>query len=414
MENRDKTILRDLAKRVAELAALPIQEERRQVWYGVNELKPIRPAVYCSPEGSWEELMPEGTLRCEDSQARGIEWGLRSRIYAQEHFSSDNVCQADYCLGYVIRDDSRGPSFPRTIRSDSAERGSYIWETWIQTEDDLEKLEMPKLSYDKEATDKNLAFHKELFGDILDVRIEGGTLWNLGLVEDWGFLHGMEAMMWDMMDNPKFLHAAMQRILAIRMAGLDFLEQNGLLSLNNRNHYVASGPMGFTHELPQSDYTGQARLKDRWGYAEAQFFTDISPAMHEEFAVQYQAQIMDRFGFSSYGCCEPLHYKIPMLKRRMSNLRRVSISPWADKRISAQELGSSLIYSWKPNPAALATVTFHGDAVRADIRETIEICKEHNCVLEMSIKDTHTCNNEPWRFDEWTKIAMEECQRSVD
>ena len=69
----DRTIVRDLAKQVAELAALPIQEKKRQIWYGVNDLKPLRPAILCSPEGSWEELLPRSGLLCEDLQMQWIE-----------------------------------------------------------------------------------------------------------------------------------------------------------------------------------------------------------------------------------------------------------------------------------------------------------------------------------------------------
>ena len=41
----------------------------------------------------------------------------------------------------------------------------------------------------------------------------------------------------------------------------------------------------------------------------------------------------------------------------------------------------------------------------------MDIAREHGCVLEMIIKDTHTCNHQPWRFDEWCRIAMEEAKR---
>ena len=49
--------------------------------------------------------------------------------------------------------------------------------------------------------------------------------------------------------------------------------------------------------------------------------------------------------------------------------------------------------------------------VRQDIRETVDIAREHDCVLEIIIKDTHTCNQQPWRFDAWCHIAMEEAKR---
>ncbi|NLG52142.1 MAG: hypothetical protein GX552_18690, partial [Chloroflexi bacterium] len=57
----ERCYLRDLARRVAEIAAHPAQEFRRQVWYAQNALHPIKPPVFCSPEGAWTELIPEKT-----------------------------------------------------------------------------------------------------------------------------------------------------------------------------------------------------------------------------------------------------------------------------------------------------------------------------------------------------------------
>ena len=74
---------------------------------------------------------------------------------------------------------------------------------------------------------------------------------------------------------------------------------------------------------------------------------------------------------------------------------------------SAEQLGNKYIFSWKPNPADLAAVTFDANRIRKQIRETVAACKKHNCVLEMVMKDTHTCNSEPSRFDQWVNIALE-------
>jgi hypothetical protein len=64
-----------------------------------------------------------------------------------------------------------------------------------------------------------------------------------------------------------------------------------------------------------------------WGFCEAQTMSEVSPAMHEEFVLRYQLPVLERFGLNCYGCCEPLHLKLQMLKRRVPRLRRVSISP---------------------------------------------------------------------------------------
>ncbi|MCX6984432.1 MAG: hypothetical protein NT118_06715 [Lentisphaerae bacterium] len=43
MNSKDITIVRDLARRVAEIAALPVQAEKRRLWKNLNMLKPERP-----------------------------------------------------------------------------------------------------------------------------------------------------------------------------------------------------------------------------------------------------------------------------------------------------------------------------------------------------------------------------------
>lgn len=52
MDKRDKGILRDLAKQVAEIAALPIMDERRALWNRHNRLERVRPLILVFPEGS--------------------------------------------------------------------------------------------------------------------------------------------------------------------------------------------------------------------------------------------------------------------------------------------------------------------------------------------------------------------------
>ena len=68
--HKDKKILRDLAKRVADIAELPIMEQRRYMWKQHNQLKRLRPMILVFPEGSWRELLPQSVLQCEDETAR--------------------------------------------------------------------------------------------------------------------------------------------------------------------------------------------------------------------------------------------------------------------------------------------------------------------------------------------------------
>ena len=52
--------------------------------------------------------------------------------------------------------------------------------------------------------------------------------------------------------------------------------------------------------------------------------------------------------------------------------------------------------------------TFMQAAEKSGARtHTIDVCRDDGCVLEMILKDTHTCGNHPERFTIWADIAGE-------
>ena len=73
LSEKDRTLVRDLAKKLAEIAALPVMEERRRMWKSHNRLERVRPMVLVFAEGGWTELLPESVLECEDEEARKME-----------------------------------------------------------------------------------------------------------------------------------------------------------------------------------------------------------------------------------------------------------------------------------------------------------------------------------------------------
>ena len=77
---RDIEIIRDLAKKYAEIASKDIQEERRELWRDHNSLIRTRPLVYVR----WflarkEVITPQ--LECEDPFFRRHEGTLRFWIF---------------------------------------------------------------------------------------------------------------------------------------------------------------------------------------------------------------------------------------------------------------------------------------------------------------------------------------------
>jgi len=400
----ERTVLRDLARKVAEIAAHPEQEERRQLYCRHARLDNVRPLVMTFPEGSWRELLPESVLVTKDQTARSYEWGFRATIYQWEHFNHDLVTEPTFNVGMVRGSTGWGVEAKRIPSTESL--GAWRFDPPLKSPDDLAKLVVPVTTLDYAETKRNFEAVEELFGDILTVQAKGGLPAGCSLIGQLASYRGLDQIMIDMIDRPEWVHKAMSFLCEASEKLILQAQDEGTLSLNNRSDYNGSGGQGWTDELPQKDFTGRVRLKDMWGMAEAQEIAQVSPQMHEEFVLQYQRRLLRHFGLNHYGCCEALHHKMQYVKK-IPSLRKVSISPWADVRVSAQELGNKYIFSWKPNPAELAAVTFDEDRVRKGIRETVKVCKEHNCVLEMVMKDTHTCNNDPSRFDRWLNIAME-------
>jgi len=155
----------------------------------------------------------------------------------------------------------------------------------------------------------------------------------------------------------------------------------------------------------------RVRPRDMWASAESQELALVSPAMHAEYALAYEKRLLAPFGLSGYGCCEDLTRKLDAVMA-LPHMRRISISPFADVDRCAEKLKGNFIFSWKPQPAHLVG-NFDPQAVRAYVRHTLDACQANGCVLEMILKDTHTCEHHPERFDVWTQVAREEINEVV-
>jgi hypothetical protein len=89
---KQKQILRDLAEKVAEISALPIQAETEKAWKGLNSLKPERP-MFMLDQLPWGQLNRDGELNCEceDWLMRNFELQLLETLYRWSHIQDDRV-----------------------------------------------------------------------------------------------------------------------------------------------------------------------------------------------------------------------------------------------------------------------------------------------------------------------------------
>ena len=132
--------------------------------------------------------------------------------------------------------------------------------------------------------------------------------------------------------------------------------------------------------------------------------------MYEEFVFPYEKPIMDKFGLTCYGCCEPLHARWHVVKQHRG-LRGVSCSPWADLGKMAAALGNRYILSMKAHPSTIARPIIDRDGIRRGLREALEAAR--GCVVEIIMKDNHTIGRRPQNVIEWCAIAKQEAERSA-
>ena len=105
----ERTVLRGLAARVAELAVRPIEAEKRALWTAHNDLDAaVRPLVFIDPENGWNEIVTQADLQCEHPLLRVWEMALRKEIFLGEGMRDDRVIEPNFSVPYVYREHRLG------------------------------------------------------------------------------------------------------------------------------------------------------------------------------------------------------------------------------------------------------------------------------------------------------------------
>jgi len=406
LNKKDVSIVRELASQVAEIARQPIQDEKRSLWRKLNARKPARPMVMID-QVCWNEMNFNGvlTLRCIDADCRRYEELLRRILFQSEHFPVDMVVEpfirvprAVYGTAFDLQ-----PQEQMAVTDSTSEVMSHRYNNLFQNQDDLEKIHIPQVSHDSCETERRLSLAHELFDGLLEVRIWGVDPY-LSLWDPIATWMGVENALFALMDKPDFIHRMLERMTSCYLSMLDQLEEQRLLCEPQSLIHCTGA---YTDELPGPGYDPEKpRTKDIWMYGLAQMLSTVSPKMFREFEVSYNSHICNRFGLVYYGCCDPLDRKMDEV-RMIPNVRKVSMSPWANQERGARGIGSDFVFSRKPNPAILAMEHFSPDQVREDLSATRRICENHGCPLELIQKDISTVRYEPDRLIKWAQIAMQ-------
>jgi hypothetical protein len=403
----DGKVLKKLAYEYSKIANSERNCENIKLHTAVNDLRQIRPVVLIN-ELPWAELKidDELALRCSDPYLREIERFLRSNIYKNRHIPADMVVPPFIPVNKVIRSTGNGISVQEEILSTDENNNivSHKYEDILQTEEDLEKLHLPVITYDREETMRRYQLAGEILGDILPVKLTGINYLHFSPWDEIAEYRGVTNLLVDLMDRPEFMHQIVKKLTEIKLSEWDQYE---VLDLLERNPFDLHCTAVHTSDLPGKDFDGAGfTRKNVWGRGAAQIFASVSKPMHEEFDIEYMKQTIGQCGLVYYGCCEPLDRKMDIVKK-IPNLRKISVTPWANVDVAAEAIGSQYVMSSKPNPSALAAPSLDKEELRREIGRILDACRRNNCSCEIILKDISTCSRRPENIFEWERIVME-------
>ena len=393
LSSAEKSRLRELAERQAEIAALPVMDERRARWTALNDGdRSAPPPVIVETWTFNRDFLPDRLLQCESDLGRRIERQLLSCIRNHDLINDDKVIPGEFRYGWQVSIDRWGVEIPRRIvRDGQGEELGFEQEHPVKDIDrDFAKLRPPECTVDRPATEAYAAFVNDLLGDLLPLHLTTGHFGDTMLTQAMVTLMGMEAYFVAMYDNPDGVHRLMGYLRDNALSVMRWAEAEGLLRLNNGNEDSFGSSYNFTTKLPAPGYTGPAaRLRDMFGSSNSQETVGIAPAMFHEFCYPYYRDVCEPFGLLYWGCCEPADPFWDDLSR-LPHLKKVSISRWADERFMGDVLrGSNVIYSRKPDPNLLGVdVELNEAAWEAGIRNTLEATRDVG--VEFIVRDVYT------------------------
>ena len=340
ISEKDRQILRELAKKLLEFHHKEENQKRIEEWYRHNALLGDRPMIHLEAGTFQEEFLP-GRLQCQGEFARQVEGKLYENFQNQELFDDDRVTpdffQVNYDTFFRLFDIQIEVEHTKVGENESL--GHHFVSVVEDLEDDYHKLKPTIFGVDLESTQKRFDAIQEAIGDVLPVRMGMDCLYSVPTQMLVHFM-SMENMMFNMYDYPELFKEMMDRIAEDTLAYYKFLEEKRLILPTVSYEGVGQGTWAFTKELPDYDQVGKRGFtpKDVWGFMDSQETVGISPEMYEEFIFPCYKKISSQYGILSYGCCEPVHPIWDNCISKLENLRKVFISPWCDEQFMGERL----------------------------------------------------------------------------
>jgi hypothetical protein len=407
---KEKSTIRDLAKQYVEVCEADRNHKAKRLWRDHNSLEKTRPPVVIDCFFTSHPMASEIDAALEPNQTESLGWverWFKRKLWKAHHIKDDTV----YNPWFPMQSRRQKPhgfwGFEMESTEDEVSKG-HKWTPIVSSIKDLENLvATPHIVLDRNPPE--VVMMRDILQDILPVHVKCSTIYPLwggtDLSDALARLIGMEEFMLKIYTDPELLHRLAAFMRDAVLSNLRQGEHNGDWTTADSENYV----MTHTDGLPEPSANSYGtKLDELWCYSHGQDFELVGPEHHEEFLLNYQLPILEKFGHVSYGCCESLERKVEIL-RRIPNLRRIGIGPNADIERNVGQIGQDFIMSWRPSPV-MVTVGYDSSKCRETVRAGFK--KFQDCHFELLLKDILTVGNDPQRLVEFAEMAKHEAENT--
>ncbi len=400
---KDIEIIRDLCKKYMEIAESERHVKMRRRFKDTNDLKTVRPPLIIE-EIPWQQMNYEHALDCvcEDAGLRGMEYGLRVALFREKYFKCDNFIEPCWVVHKAFSSTGNGldslvqENVKNALHTDIK---SHEYHDVLEDEAALEHFHLPVVTSYPEADEQNMDRIREIVGDSIPVVLRGHGIYDA----PWdriARLRGVQNILYDMYDRPEYL-LKIRRLYADASESL-LTQMDALGLLENTAPDLHCTPACVT--MPEGS-RDRKRLSGAWYRSMAQMLSTVSPEDLYEYDIKFTIPIAEKCAYTYYGCCEPLHDRIDVIKK-IPNLRKIGCSPWADVWSTAEQIKGDFVLSRKPNPAFVASAV-DPEQIRKEAEETVRACLEYNCPCDITLKDISTVGDRPENLIIWSQVVSE-------
>ena len=417
MLSHDIDVLRPLVDCVLEIAALPIQAERKKLWADHQALRQTARApvsVYYEgiPVPQWRHMFGEDySLRCRSGWGRSIEFDLKSRLWVAENVPDDHILWPSLRLSYPCVE-KQGWGVTPAHHDAPDELGAWSFDPPFEDGIDLRRLTRPRFEFDDTAGAEIIETVQTLVEGRLRVNIRYHIMNHspFNLACD---MRGMQNLLMDTVLDPDTVYALNDFICTVCEAHIEQRERDGRITVwpepgspyqeVERRVHCAYQEATFDQRFP--------KLIDEWALIEAEDSAGLGPEQYARFVQPFNERLARYFSNQTvyYHGCEPLERKMPIIAQT-PNLRRFHVSPWTDLERVVDYFQNRVVLEVHDHPGE---ALFCSDEARTRkrIRSLFERAGGH--IMDLNLSDIHSFNGDPTLLGQWARLAREEAERAV-